>query len=152
MVTEIQLDGTGWARGRNGYFVPRRLDCFGDITGMVNLSAASRRGAKTDPIVLTVTRPEALSLSRALVAQAGLEPKTRIVLFVEKGMVTGILADHPTQALLVDCDVEGKNQEGLDLVSWNGREKWANVRPWGEAEVFSQKVQGFYDKNKRGKQ
>jgi hypothetical protein len=31
MVKEIELEGKGWARGRNGYFVPRRVDCFKDV-------------------------------------------------------------------------------------------------------------------------
>lgn len=66
MWKEIALDGQGWARGRNGYFVPRKVEVFDDVRGKINLLVFSRQVGKTEPIALRVSREEAALLGRHL--------------------------------------------------------------------------------------
>ena len=66
MVKGIELDGKGWARGRNGYFVPRRVDCFKDVEGKINLSVSSSRPGKVEPVSLRLSQAEALELGRVI--------------------------------------------------------------------------------------
>ena len=68
MWKEIKLDGRGWARGRNGYFIPRKAEVFRDVRGQVNLWVFSRQVGKTEPISLRVSRAEAAQLGKHLLA------------------------------------------------------------------------------------
>jgi len=68
MWKEIELDGKGWARGRNGYFVPRKVEVFKDVREQVNLLVFSRQVGKTEPIALRVSRAEASLLGKHLLA------------------------------------------------------------------------------------
>lgn len=66
MFKEIVLDGKGWARGRNGYFVPRKVELFKDVRGQVNLEVWSKSLGKVEPIYLRVSKAEAQKLARHL--------------------------------------------------------------------------------------
>ena len=66
MWKEIKLDGKGWARGRNGYFVPRKVEVFKDMRGQINLLVFSRQVGKTEPLSLRVSGPEAALLGKQL--------------------------------------------------------------------------------------
>ena len=68
MWKEIKLDGKGWARGRNGYFVPRKVEVFDDVRRNINLLVFSRQVGKTESICLRVSRPEAALLGKHLLA------------------------------------------------------------------------------------
>jgi len=49
MWKEIKLDGKGWARGRNGYFVPRKVEVFKDMRGQINLLVFQGKSEKPNP-------------------------------------------------------------------------------------------------------
>ena len=72
MWKEIKLDGRGWARGRNGYFVPRKAEVFKDVRGQVNLWVFSKQVGKTEPISLRVSRRDAASLGKLLLNLGGI--------------------------------------------------------------------------------
>ena len=68
MWKEIKLDGSGWARGRNGYFVPRRVELFKDVRGQVNLEVWSRRRGKIEPLLLRVSGTDAEKLADSILS------------------------------------------------------------------------------------
>lgn len=68
MFKEIVLDGKGWARGRNGYFVPRRVELFKDVRGQVNLEVWSKRRGKVEPLYLRASKADAEKLARHLLS------------------------------------------------------------------------------------
>ncbi len=151
MFKEIELDGKGWARGRNGYFVPRRAELFRDVRGQVNLEVWSKRRGNVEPVFLRVSRDEALELARAVIALAGGgEPKTpRVVVVVEGGNVQEILSDQPVDVVKVDYDVEGMFEDDLRLVAQvgeGGKKTYALawVRHWGEALVSPGEAKRFF--------
>jgi hypothetical protein len=140
MVKEIQLEGKGWARGRNGYFIPRRVDCFKDVKGQINLSVSSAHPGKVEPISLRLTKAEALELVSVIHSLAGKREETpRVVVVIEGGNVQEILADRPgVNVVKVDYDVEGTPREELKRVAQylddvNRTYELAIVRHWGEA-------------------
>lgn len=92
MFKEIELEGKGWARGRNGYFVPRRLDCLKDTEGMINLSVSSCRIGQ-NPISLSLTQLEALRLGKALCGQVGNQKEIQVVVVVEGGNIQSIFTN-----------------------------------------------------------
>ncbi len=151
MLKEIELEGKGMARGRNGYFVPRRVDCFKDVKGMVNLAVASNRPGKVEPISLRLTKAEALRLADTLYSLAG-NPKRerRVVVVVEGGNVQNVFASHPdVQVVKVDYDVDGTPREELRRVLQfgdGGKKSYelASVRHWGEAEVCPLETNRFF--------
>jgi hypothetical protein len=154
MWKEINLDGEGWARGRNGYFVPRKIEVFKDVRGKINLSVASNRPGKVDPISLRVSKDEARRLASVLNSLAGNQKEMRVVVVVEGGNVQSIFASHPDLHFVkVDYDVEGTPRGELRRVLQdcdNGKKSYelASVRHWGEAEVCPQWTNRFF-KNAR---
>lgn len=150
MFKEVELDGKGWARGRNGYFVPREMELFKDVRGQVNLEVWSRTRGRTEPVFLRVSKGEALELARALTALAGGEAKTpRAVVVIEGGNVQAILSDRPVDVVKVDYDVDGTPREELRRVPQDveGAKKsfaWASVRHWGEAVVSPEETKRFF--------
>ena len=68
MFKEIELDGKGWARGRNGYFVPRKVELFRDVRGQVNLEVWSRNRGKTEPVFLRVSGVDAKKLAHQILS------------------------------------------------------------------------------------
>ena len=147
MFKEIELEGKGWARGRNGYFVPRRLDCLKDAEGMITLSVASNRMGK-NPISLKLTPVEASQLARILEAQLGKEKAIRVVAVVEGGNIQSIFANQPNvHVVKVDYDVDGTPREELKRVLQDDDKKTyelASVRHWGEVEVCPQDTNRFF--------
>jgi hypothetical protein len=147
---EIELGGKGWARGRNGYFVPRRLDGFQDTKGMVNLSVLSSRTGKSDPISLRLTKGEAVELGTKLFSIIGIrKAHPKVVIVVEGGNVQSIFSDQPVQVVKVDYDTEGTPREELKRVLQIGDEgeksyELAFVRHWGEAEVCPEETERFF--------
>jgi hypothetical protein len=77
MWKEIKLDGKGWARGRNGYFVPRKLEVFKDVRGQINLLVFSRQVGKTEPLSFRVSGQEAALLGRHLLAMGATRKASR---------------------------------------------------------------------------
>lgn len=69
---DVPLDGSARARGRNGWFRPAQAGVArSDHEGMVTLTVrSSRMYADLPPILLTLTRNDALSLARVLERQA----------------------------------------------------------------------------------
>ncbi len=117
MLKEIELEGQGWARGRNGYFIPRRMDCFKDVKGQINLSVSSARAGKVEPISLRLSKAEALELGSVICTLTGKREETpRVVVVVEGGNVQTIMADRPIKVVKVDYDVDGTPREELKRV------------------------------------
>ncbi len=151
MLKEIKLDGKGWARGRNGYFVPRQVTCFKDVEGQINLSVSSSRPGKVEPISLRLSQAEALELGRVLNGFAGKgEKPPRVVVVIVGGNVQEILSDRPGISVVkVDYDVDGTPREELKRVEQpeeGGRKSYAlaSVRHWGEAEVSPRETERFF--------
>lgn len=71
MWKEIELDGKGRARGRNGYFVPRKVELLKDVRGQVNLEVWSRSRGKTEPLFLRLSRVDADKLARLILILVG---------------------------------------------------------------------------------
>lgn len=149
MFKEIELEGKGWARGRNGYFVPRRLDCLKDTKGMINLSVSSCRMGQ-NPISLSLTQLEALRLGKALYAQVVNQKEIQVVVVVEGGNIQSIFTNQPNVHFVkVDYDVDGTPREELKRVLQAGdgdRKSYelASVRHWGEAEVSPKETDRFF--------
>ena len=150
MVKEIQLGGRGWARGRNGYFIPRRVDCFKDVEGQINLSVSSARPGKVEPISIRLFKAEALELVDVIRSFAGKREETpRVVVVIEGGNVQAILADRPMNVvqgrLRCGRDAQGRTQAGF-AGRRRGKEVLrlglgpplggSNARPQGHGPVF----------------
>lgn len=150
MLKEIELEGKGFARGRNGYFIPRRMDCFKDPEGNINLSVSSNRSGKVEPISLRLTKAEALELGSVIRSLTGKREETpRVVVVIQGGNVQAIMADRPIKVCKVDYDVDGTPREELKRVLQVGDQgkksyELASVRHWGEAEVFPQETNRFF--------
>jgi hypothetical protein len=150
MFKEIELEGKGWARGRNGYFIPRRVGCFKDPEGQINLSVSSSHPGKVVPISLRLSRVEALELVDVIRSLAGKREETpRVVVVIEGGNVQEILADRPLKAVKVDYDMDGTPRWELKRVLQDGdggkkSYAFASVRHWGEAVVSSRETERFF--------
>lgn len=68
MFKEIELDGKGWARGRNGFFVPRKVELFKDVRDQVNLEVWSKKRGKREPLFLRVSPADARKLARHILS------------------------------------------------------------------------------------
>lgn len=66
MWKEIKLDGKGLAKGRNGYFIPRKLELFTDARGEFTLWVWSKRMDRKEPVSLRVSKADAGELARQL--------------------------------------------------------------------------------------
>ena len=72
----MEFDGKGRARGRNGYFIPRKAELFQDTRGQVNLEVWSRRRGNVEPLLLRVSKADAEKLAQGILSLGeGGEPK-----------------------------------------------------------------------------
>ncbi len=150
MFKELLLKGTGWARGRNGYFIPRKVDCFKDIEGNLNLSVSSSRAGKTDPISLKISRAEALELAENILSVLKPKAETKLVVVIEGGNVQEIMANRPgVKICKVDYDCEGADRAEVKRVLQFGNNnkktyELAYVRHWGEASPEPREIKRFF--------
>ncbi len=150
MIKTLFLKAKGWARGRNGYFFPNRLDFYKDVKGNLNFSVSSKRDGKTEPICLTLSREDALDMAQEIFSLFNAEKKTKVVVVITGGNVQEIMANRPgVHVVKVDYDSEGADRDEVKRVLQYGdnNEKTyelAFVRHWGEATPDPKDVKRFF--------
>ena len=150
MIKTLFLKAKGWARGRNGYFFPKRVDFYKDIKGNLNLSVSSKRFGKTEPICLTLSKEDALEMAQGIFSLFSAGKKTKVVVFITGGNVQEIMANRPgVEIVKVDYDTEGC--ELLDTkkvlqIGDGGKKTFerAFVRHWGEATPEPKEINRFF--------
>jgi hypothetical protein len=150
MFKEFILKAKGWARGRNGYFVPDRIDFLKDFKGDFTLTVFSKRAGKTEPIMLRVSREDALEMAENILAVMKPEKETKVVVIITGGNVQEIMANRPgVHIVKVDYDSEGADRDEVKRVLQIGDDnkksyELAFVRHWGEASPFPKEVKRFF--------
>ena len=142
MFKEIELTGHGYARGRNGGFVPRKVEFFKDSKGELTLSVRSKKEGNAEPIRLRLPRYEALELLNGLVGILKPEKEPKVAVVIEGGVVQAFLANKPgVHVLVVDYDTEGSGGEYVKKVRQETTEltdpKYSDafVNAWGQATI-----------------
>lgn len=152
MFKEIELGGHGYARGRNGGFVPRKVELYEGKDGELTLDVYSKREGGAAPIRLRLPRHEALELVHGLMQflKPEVEPKVAVVL--EGGLVQAFLSNRPDiETLVVDYDTDGDHGPSVKLVrqDLNGDKSLepaeAFVTDWGTATLDERFTKHVYE-------
>ena len=100
MLREISFkDEGGRARGRNGYFVPAKVEASKDVDGRLLISVFSKKVGKTEPIYLRISMEDVEALAGLLVSFLPKKkrngfPVVDVVATIKSGLLESVMANR----------------------------------------------------------
>lgn len=117
------------ARGRNGYFVPKRIEVWESPKDTINFTVSSAREGDREPIILRVNKEDAQAIAHLLLnAIKAPVPAPQAVIFIGEAGVDSVVSNVPgLDVVSVNYDVEYADKEDI--------QQFRIDRPTGETEV-----------------